>query len=293
MLSFHVSVSTLAKGNPKHPKMARKTVIANSKFFENCPAKVSALNIGKFFAFVFHRFKYSDASESCISEKAGVHQRTTFRWRQNLFWLFKKVREEDVIQLGNTGSPIEFDGAYYAPKWNQAKNQRKPTNWKKNCLFRVIERFWTAKGRHKQVSYVTQSENEVECLEILRRHVPDKNTRIMLDGCGVGRSIKLRSEYPRIKQCNHKRGNYVKPSSLLEDFASKVHDNTAENSFLHFRRTIRKKFGFHAGKGAEKGDNKQKLWNYIYETDWINNYTSNEVRDYMKTFVEHISEFCV
>jgi len=176
----------------------------------------------------------------------------------------------------------------YAPKWNPSKNQRKPTNWRKNCLFRIVERFWTEKGRHKQITYITRSENEEECLAILRKHVLDKKARILLDGCGVGRSIQIRSEYPNIDQCNHKRGLYVKPSSSLEDFASKVHDNTVENSFRHFRKQIRDKYGI---KGYKGGDNRDNLWNYIYETDWINNYTSNEARDLMKTFVEHMGKY--
>jgi len=152
------------KDAPKdHPSEHGLSITQNSPFFDSAPEQVYNTNLGLFFRFLYTRF---DVNEKHATSVCGIDTKTGWRWRRNALHLFEEVRKQDLILLAETGSPIEFDGAYYAPKWNPSKHQRKPTNWKKNCLFRIVERYWTTKGRHKQITYITESENEKECLQI-------------------------------------------------------------------------------------------------------------------------------
>ena len=161
---------------------------------------------------------------------------------------------------------------------------RRPRNWKKNCIFRIVERDFTKKGRHKQISYITKSENVNECHPILKRHVK-KGAFIMLDGCGIGTSAVLNKRY-RIDQCNHKDQMYVKPNTYLEDAHYKVHNNTSENTFKDLRKKIMLRYGLKNWKND--GSNNAALWEYVIEDDWLNNYTNKKPNDCVLTFLDHL-----
>jgi len=230
---------------------------------------------------MFYRFEYN--SEIKTSEYVGVSRMTTSEYKQRLIDLFAWIRVKEHIICGGENNPIEFDGLYYKPKYKPQAGARKSKLYRKNCLFRLIERAFTKKGRHKQISYVVREESVNDCLDIICRHVPDTKTPIMLDGCGIGRSTALNSIYENVQQCSHKRRQYVKPCSEMEDWASKVHDATAENSFKKFRADVTRYYGISLRK--KYSDNHRALWNYIYESDFINNYTNNDARDYVQEII--------
>ena len=148
----------------------------------------------------------------------------------------------------------------------------------------MVERDFTSKGTHLQVSYITKSENVEECFPILKRLVK-KGAYIMLDGCGIGRSTKLQN-YFNIDQCNHKEQMFVKPNTYLEDAHYRVHNSTSENTFKKLRQAILNKYGLK--NIANDKTNKQALWNYVIEDDWLNNYTNKSPEDIVLTFFDHL-----
>ena len=163
-----------------------------------------------------------------------------------------------------------------------------PTNYKKVCLFRIIERDYNKKGYHNQVTRMTKSENAEDCLPIIRQVVPYIGAKFMLDGCGLGKSIKLNLLY-KVDQCNHSKALYLKPNSYLEDVNNKVHNHYVENSYKKIRKKITNSYGIKANN-TQTSSNKANLEKYIIESDWIANYTNKTPSDCLLTCLIHASE---
>jgi len=49
------------------------------------------------------------------------------------------------------------------------------------------------------------------------------------------------------------------------------------------------KYGLKCTKNGIR--NREAIWEYIYEYDWISNYSNGEYRDYIFCFVEHVSKY--
>ena len=161
-----------------------------------------------------------------------------------------------------------------------------PHNWNQIIWFRVIERDWTQKDRHRRLTIMVNSESVKECLEFMEANCTH-GSKLMADGCGFGRSTKLRKLF-KVQQCNHKRNEYVKPGTEHMDSHNKVHDNTVESSFQYDKILRSKSYGF----GHRNVSHLMNGW--LWESDWRNNWTSMEVSDCVQTFVEHLGLiYCV
>jgi len=265
-----------------------KSVFFGCKFFTdkyNIPW-IRSTKIIHFFRYIYFRFDYKLDYKG--ANKAKIFVKTGRKYKYKLFDFLEFVRNDRLIILGGPLCPIEFDGCYYAPKWRPHKGQKKPRNYKKFCIFRIIERVFNKKGRHNQISYIVKAESINECLPLILRHVPDRRTQFFLDGCGLGRGDELRDIYTNVSQCNHKRGIYVKPSSVLEGWSCKTHDAQAENSYKKFRLCITRNYGL---KSKSDAVNYKALYYYILEDDFVNNYTNNTAGDYVQTILQFIADY--
>ena len=95
-----------------------KSVFYGSEFFRGNWVKFTRL--AKFVSFLYNRNHY--ATKKACYEAIGIAKNTADRYEYRIFELYRVVRELDIIKLGYGGSTIEFDGAYYRPKWNYIKN---------------------------------------------------------------------------------------------------------------------------------------------------------------------------
>ena len=185
---------------------------------------------------------------------------------------------------------------YYSVK-KQTQGGRISKYHKKKCIFIIVERDYNGKGRHFQVTYVVESENIDECIPLITKHVPF-GSRIMADGCGIGKSVFLQKHYV-VRQSNHTYGIYVKPNSVVEDYALKVHDNGAERYFNNTRKKIRINNGIRSVQTGDDSDeksqtiftaNEQGLNNYCLENDYINNHTDNTPVDWTVSILQDIKK---
>ena len=74
----------------------------------------------KFFIYMYNRF--DGLSKKKSSTKSNISKKTATKYQIKISELFRLVREMEVVKLGVTGSTIEFDGAYYRPKYNYKKS---------------------------------------------------------------------------------------------------------------------------------------------------------------------------
>ena len=165
---------------------------------------------------------------------------------------------------------------------------RKPTNYKTLCMFRMTQRDYNDKGYHDQITYITKSENIEECLPFIKKHILVEGTKIMLDGCGIGKSNILNNIY-EVDRCNHKKNLYVKPNSIIEDVNNKVHNNYVENSFRRERKKVTDKYGIKSNSNINKS-NKNSVERFINESDWYVNYTNKTPNDCLLTLITQISD---
>eukprot|EP01083_Nonionella_stella_P111243 326221_1 len=133
-----------------------------------------------------------------------------------------------------------MDGTYIGKRWKYHKLSM-PHQWGQTVWFRAIERDWTPKGRHRRLTWLVKAESIECCLPLLKEHCKI-GAKLMADGCGFGRSTKLRELFI-VDQCNHKRNEYVKPGTESFDSHNKVHDNTAESSFQYDKILKAKSYG--------------------------------------------------
>ena len=284
----------------KNKKFTRVSVFKGSSFFEksNDLNQMRSNKLSNWLSYIYY-YKLCPKKYGAYS-RAGVCPATGIRFHKDLYNLFKKKKDtEPAIQLGGkNGSTVEFDGCYYTLK-KQTHGGRINKNNKKKCLFIVVERDYNKKGRHYQVTYVVNSENTEECLPIIQLHVPF-GSRIMADGCGIGKSVFLQKNY-EVRQSNHTYGIYVKPNSIVEDYALKVHDNNSETLFNNARRKITFNNGIRNIKtkndSGEISDtdtytaNEQGLKNYCLENDYINNHTDNTPVDWTVSILQDIKQY--
>lgn len=95
-----------------------KSIYYASEYFRGSWIRPSNLN--KFFIYMYNRF--DGLSKKKSSTKSNISKKTATKYQRKISELFRLVREMEVVKLGVTGSTIEFDGAYYRPKYNYKKS---------------------------------------------------------------------------------------------------------------------------------------------------------------------------
>lgn len=173
-----------------------------------------------------------------------------------------------------------MDGSYFGKKWKYHKGPI-PKQYQKIVWFRIIERDWTIKGRHRRYTFVVEAESVKCCLHLLIKHVKH-GSLLMADGMGFGKNKILRKVF-KVDQCNHSKGQYVKLGT--EDFNShtKVHDQTCEASFQYDKLFNSSRYGI-----GHRCNNIELMKTWMWESDWRNNHTSMRNLDVVQTFVEQI-----
>lgn len=178
-----------------------------------------------------------------------------------------------------------MDGTYWGRVWKYHKGPI-PKEYHRLIWFRIIERDWTPKGRHRRYTFVVPSESTASCLDLLIKYAKH-GSLLMADGMGFGHNTELRT-YFIVDQCCHVLGQYVKLGTEHFDSHTKVHDQTCEASFQYDKLLNKSRYGI-----GHRCNNQQSLISWMWESDWRNNHTSMETLDVIQTFVEQIgSVYC-
>ena len=225
---------------------------------------------------------YMDPSPSIKAAAlfCGIGLQLGYKWGLKIRELFGASRKFFHIELGDNGATLEMDGTHVQKKWKYHA-MRMPKNWNSGHIwFRVIERDWTYKGRHRRLTCMVKSESVAECLPFIIANCR-AGSNLMADGCGFGKSRRLNKLF-KVGQCNHKQKLYVKPGTEHMNSHRKIHDNTVESSFQYDKILKSKSFGY----GHRNVSNLMLTW--MWESDWRNNWTSMETTDCVQTFFEHV-----
>ena len=249
-------------------------------FFSFLKHGTYARGLGSFVEFLVYYFNPSTTIKAA-SEFMKLSSVTAYSWGLRIRQLCGATRKLFVIILGDNGSVIEFDGTYIGAKWKYHTG-RIPNKWNNTCWFRMIERQWTSKGRHRRLTFMVKQESAACCGPLLHKYCRH-GSQLMADGCAFGTNKKL-NEVFKVDQCVHSRGEYVAPGTEHFDAHHKVHDNTAESSFQYDKMLKIRSFGV-----GQRCISNYMMKTWLWESDWRNNWTTMETTDCVQTFFEHVA----
>lgn len=188
------------------------------------------------------------------------------------------------FKLGESGSVLEMDATFYNKEWKWKKGPI-PRGYHGRCWFRIVERDFTPKYRHRRKTFIVRSESGPNCIPLILRHTSalQRKVTIYADGCSFGSSKTVLdlSDHIYIDQCCHKDEMWVKWGTQHEDAHGSVSDQTTEASFQSDKLLHKSHYGL--GCDIEQS----QLW--ISESDWKNNFTNMSALDCIKTFIEQCS----
>ena len=252
----------------------------NSPFFQFLKHGSFAKKLGTFVQFLVFYFNPSTTIKAS-AEFGGLKGPTGYKWGLIIRKLCGKSRIFFKIKLGDNGSVIEFDGTYMGRKWKYHRG-KVPEKWNETCWFRMIERQWTSKGRHRRLTFMVKREKAKYCVPSLEEHCVH-GSQLMADGCTFGKNQEL-NEIFKVDQCVHAHGEYVKIGTEHMDAHHKVHDNTAEASFQYDKMVKIRSFGM-----GQRCVSNVMMKTWLWESDWRNNFTTMETTDCVQTFFEHVA----
>ena len=218
----------------------------------------------------------SDVDKLDISYKLGL------RWGSCLRDIFCDVHTKIPVTLGDNDSVLEIDGTYFGKDWKHGKKGTCPKGYRTKMWFRIIERNFTDKLRHRRRTFIVREESDAECIPLMLKHITtDRKVTIFADGCAFGDSKKMRSHSDRfhIDQCSHTDEMWVKHGTEYKDAHDKVHDNTCESSFQYDKLLSKSHFGLDKRNMALS-------FAWLSESDWRNNYTDMTPIDSLFTLIK-------
>lgn len=212
-----------------------------------------------------------------IAEKLGMNKAKVSKWTLHLRKIIGRINYHNQFVIGDNGSPAEFDGTHIGGTWKYYTG-RVPDNWHKTIWFRIIERFITAKGRHRQITFVVSAESVKNCVPYLMKFIK-KGTKLFADGCSFGKYPELQKVF-EIAQVNHSLRIFSIRTKDMIALEIK-HDNIVERSWVDSKTLKRIMFGI-----SRHNKDKESWYSYAWEDDFIANFTTRKGKDVTQTFLE-------
>ena len=177
------------------------------------------------------------------------------------------------------------DGAYFGQK--KLKFGRKIPQYKKTNLFRLIEIQYNDKNSHNQRTTACISVSVNDLGDFLKENIFKKETKLYLDGCGIGRSHFVQN-LCNVKHCNHANGEWTRKSIYKKQNKYETVTNNLSESLWN-RDKIKEKNS--RGLIRKRTSHLNALYYDKYNafTDWKYSYTSpTSNTDLAITFIGHV-----
>lgn len=256
-----------------------RSVFTGSKLFVDI-VKIRLQKIHQFTKFCLLYFDTWSTIKT-IDSQSEMCYNTAKKWATTIRVIIGQVRNRFPITLADKGSVIEMDATYYGKEWKHGKKGKQPVGYKTRIWFRMIERDWTPKGRHRRLSFIVRAESMNECVPLMEKHISaHRQVKVFADGCAFGKCKKLDDMKDRfdVEQCSHSDEMWTKFGTKHLDAHNKVHDNTAEASFQYDKLLHKSHYGLDK-------HNLDTSRTHLNISDWRNNYTDMTSIDSMFTFV--------
>eukprot|EP01084_Bolivina_argentea_P090326 162807_1 len=279
---YHVEYNQETNKFVKVQHKDKMHLLAGSEFFQFLKPRQIGIFTKFFIYFIDNYTSVKSAMELC----GGIKSLTTaYKWALVARNFFGVARKRIVRKLGSNGSSLEMDGTHFGQKWKYFK-MRMPLFWHSRMWWRVGERNWTPKERHRRFTFIVGAESVEQCLELTVACCAKNRELLMFgDGCGFGDSnaIKLLYEHFEVSQCSHDDDMMVKIGTEHLDAHHKSHENTMEASFQRDKLNC----SSHYGLG---GLDVHRAQSWMWESDWRNNETDMSTVDCVQTFVQQVCQ---
>eukprot|EP01084_Bolivina_argentea_P307981 532422_1 len=254
----------------------------NSSMFEGF---IKPNQLANWTALVFLYLDPWTAVKQMPDKLIGLTTSIAYKWGAKLRWSILQIRKRIPIKLGDNGSSIEIDNSFLNGEWKY-KKMSMPHNWHVRSWNRIIERFFTEKGRHRRLTFLVGVESIDHCLPLLLANVArNRSIPLYADGSKMCEGIANRVPVTDlvVSQCEHSSSHMVKLGTEHLDAHGKAHDNHAETSFQRDKLVTKSRYGL----GGVEIDLAES---WIGESDWAENYTNMTTIDKGKTYIEQICE---